>query len=89
MWKNTVEPYNPHVRIWRMRVAYLITMSTNTHSEDVILIAFPQQQCLQQRASMLRYTYSASRVFNFFNFEAGSSMLPASFTTRLDPLPTP
>jgi len=82
MWKNTVEPDSPHVAMWRMRIAYWITVSTNTHSEDVIFIAFPQQQCLQERASILRYTYSASRVLNFFNSGDGSSMLSASFAAR-------
>ena len=36
-----------------------ITKATNTHSEYVILIGFPLQQWLHERASMLRYTYSA------------------------------
>jgi hypothetical protein len=40
MWKNTVEPDCPHVTVWRMRIAYWITMSANSHSEDVILIVF-------------------------------------------------
>jgi len=31
--------------------------ATNTHSEYVILIAFPRQQWLHERASVLRYTY--------------------------------
>ena len=31
--------------------------ATNTHSEYVIIIAFPRQQWLRQRASMLGYTY--------------------------------
>ena len=43
--------------VWRMRIAYWIPNATNTHSEYVILIAFPQQQWLHERASTLRYTY--------------------------------
>jgi hypothetical protein len=35
----------------------LIIMATNTHLEYVILIAFPLQQWLHERPSMLRYTY--------------------------------
>ena len=31
--------------------------TTNTHSECAILIAFPLQQWLHERALMLRYTY--------------------------------
>jgi hypothetical protein len=33
-----------------------ITEATNTHSEYVIIIAFPLQQCLQERAWMLPYS---------------------------------
>jgi hypothetical protein len=33
-----------------------ITKATNKHSEYVILIAFPRQQLLRERASMLRHT---------------------------------
>ena len=48
--------------IWRMRVAFWIPKATNTHSAYVILIAFPQQQWLQERASILNYTYIACSV---------------------------
>ena len=50
--------------IWLMRIACWITKSINTHSEYVILIAFPLQQWLHDRASMLRYTYTASLVYH-------------------------
>jgi len=49
--------------IKKMLVACWITKATNTHSEYVILIAFPRQQWLSERASMLRYTYIACVVF--------------------------
>ena len=42
--------------IRRMRFACWITKATNTHSEYVTLIAFPRQQWLRQRASMLPYS---------------------------------
>ena len=45
------------VQYGRMRSACCITKATNTHSEYVILTAFPLQQWLHERASMLRYTY--------------------------------
>jgi hypothetical protein len=38
----------------RMRIACWITEATNTHSEYVILMAFPRQQWLRERASVLR-----------------------------------
>jgi hypothetical protein len=40
----------------RMRIACWIPKARNTHSGYVILIAFPMQQWLHERVSMLRYT---------------------------------
>jgi hypothetical protein len=40
--------------IRRMRFACCITKATDTHSQYVILIAFPRQQWLRERAWMLR-----------------------------------
>jgi hypothetical protein len=40
--------------IWRMRIAYCIPKATNTHSQYVILTAFPLQQLLNERASSLQ-----------------------------------
>jgi hypothetical protein len=42
-----------------MRFAWWIINATDTHSEYVILNAFPRQQWLRERASVLRYTYIA------------------------------
>jgi hypothetical protein len=41
----------------RMRIACWITKATNTHSDNVILINFPLQQWLHERASVLRYMH--------------------------------
>jgi hypothetical protein len=57
MWENTVERDRPQITIWRMRIACWIPKAKNTHSQYVIFIAFPLQQWLQDRASLLRYTY--------------------------------
>jgi len=38
-----------------MRIACWITKATSTHSGYVTLTAFPRQQWLRERASMLRY----------------------------------
>ena len=46
MWQNIVQPDMPQMTTWRMRIACWIPKATNTHSEYVILIAFPLQQCL-------------------------------------------
>jgi hypothetical protein len=39
-----------------------ITEAKNTYTEYVLLIAFPLQQCLHGRASMLHCTYTACLV---------------------------
>ena len=49
--------------IRRMRIACWIPKTTNTHSEYEICIAFQLQQWLQERASMLRYTYITCLVY--------------------------
>ena len=55
--KNIVERARPQVTIWRMHIGFWIPKATNTLSECVIRNAFPLQQWLQERASILRYTY--------------------------------
>jgi hypothetical protein len=58
-----VQPDRPHDNIIRrMCFACWITKATDTHSEYVTLIAFPRQQWLRERASVLRYTYIACLV---------------------------
>jgi hypothetical protein len=49
--------------ILRVRFARWVTKATDTHTEYAIINAFPQQQRLCRRASMLRYTYIACFVF--------------------------
>jgi len=53
---------NPQLTIWRMRIACWIPKATNTYSEYIILIAFPLQEWLHERTSMLGYTYIACHV---------------------------
>jgi len=45
--------------IWRMRIACWIPKATNTHSQYVIVIAFPLQQRLEESATSLCSTYIA------------------------------
>ena len=55
--------------IRRMPFACWITEATphtHTHTEYLILIAFPRQQCLHERISVLRYTYVECLVVVFF-----------------------
>jgi len=62
MWKNIVAWGRPQMPIWHMLIACCIHNATNTNSEYVRLIAFPLQQWLHGRPSVLRYTYIASLV---------------------------
>jgi hypothetical protein len=48
--------------IRRMSIACWVPKATNTHSEYVMLIAFPLQQWLHERASRLHYSYIAGIV---------------------------
>jgi hypothetical protein len=57
MWKDIVKPDRSQMKILRLRIAWCITKATNTLSEYVILYAYPLQQWLHERYSMLRYTY--------------------------------
>jgi hypothetical protein len=45
--------------IWHMRFTCWVTKATKAQSEYVILITFPQQQCLHEFASLLCYFYIA------------------------------
>jgi hypothetical protein len=65
MWKDIAGADGPQMTIWYMRIACWIPKATNRFSEYVILIAFPLQQWLHERASMLRYTCIACLV-SFF-----------------------
>ena len=66
--KNIVEWGWPQTIIWRMRIACWVPKATHTHthtlthSQSIIIIAFPPQQWLHERASMLRSTYIACLV---------------------------
>jgi len=52
MSKNTAEP-DRSLMIWRMDISCWITEATNTHSQYVIFIAFPLQQWLHERTSIV------------------------------------
>jgi len=48
--------------MWRMRAVCWTPKATEADSDYVILIGFPLQQCLHERASLLCYTYIACPV---------------------------
>jgi len=59
--ENVVEPGRPQMTIWRMRITCWIPKATNTHSQYVILTAFPLQQWVIERVNVrLYFTYIAS-----------------------------
>jgi len=66
MWKNVVErgrPQMAHVHCMLDTQGYKYT---HTHTHRLCkLVAFPQQQWLHERASMLRYTYIACLFMNW------------------------
>ena len=49
--------------IRRVLFACWITKAIHTHSEYLILVSFPWQQCLRERASVLCYTTKACLVY--------------------------
>ena len=78
--KNIVERSKPQTTIWRMRIACWRTKATRTHAHTThtkyaLLIAFPLQQRLQERSSILRYTLIACVVISQFFFRLLLSFL--------------
>jgi hypothetical protein len=60
--KNIAEPDRPQVTLWRMRISCWIPKAINTFSQYVIICAFPLQQWLHERASVLRSAFVARLV---------------------------
>jgi hypothetical protein len=59
IWK--IESRRPQISIWSIRI-HAGYLSLKTHSQYVILVAFPLQQWLHERASMLHCTCSTLHV---------------------------
>jgi hypothetical protein len=55
--KNIVQLGRPQMTVWCKCIRCWIPKATNTHSEYVILIAFPQELWWHKHASMLSYMY--------------------------------
>jgi len=68
MWKNTVERCRLQLTTRRMRIPNWMPKATNTLTSCVIRIAFPLQQWLHERASILHYAYIASLCFQMENY---------------------
>jgi len=65
--KNIVEWDRPRMTIWRMRIACWYPKATDTHTHTHrgcgLLIAFPLQHSLNERASPMRYAYISCLVY--------------------------
>jgi hypothetical protein len=57
IWKNIVEAGWPQRTIWHMRIVCWMPKATNTHSEYVMLVAFPLKQWLHERVSKSYIAY--------------------------------
>jgi len=69
MWENILERGRLQITIWRMRIACWIPKTTKTHVGYVIIIAFPLQQWLHERASVLRY-----KIYCLSNFKSNNKI---------------
>ena len=65
MWKRFVQLDRPQMTILRMRIACWVPRAANTHWEYAILIAFPRQHWLRERASKLRLYVHCLCVISF------------------------
>jgi len=83
MWKNIVKPGMPQMIIWHMHIACWIPKTTNTHSEYVILIAFPLQQWSHERTSMLCYTYTVCPIIDETSHPTVAMFMPVCGYTTL------
>ena len=64
---TTIHSTSLQMTIWRMRIACCIPKASNTNSEYVILIAFPQHHWWHETTSMLCYTHTACLVCFFLD----------------------
>ena len=79
---NIVEPGRPNLTIRPIRIACCMLKATDTRSAYVILIAFPLQQLLHERSSMLRYMYIACHVITEIFFFRNMSTEPSLHGVR-------
>jgi len=68
--------------IWHLRIICRVPKATSTHSEYIILIAFPLQQWFGEISSMLRYTYMACLVESVYCPATGRYPLPYEANTH-------
>jgi len=78
MWRNIVQAGRTQMKIWLIRVGSWIPKAMDTNSVCRILIDFPLQQWLPERASILRYTLTDCLV-SFLEF--GKAVSSGTLTT--------
>jgi hypothetical protein len=62
-WIPKAAHTHTHTHTHSLSLSLSLSLSHSlTHSQCAVLIAFPLQQCLYERASLLRYTYIACLV---------------------------
>jgi len=71
--------------IWHMGIACWIPKATDAYSGCVILIAFPLQQWLHKRTSVLHYTHNACLVYTLVSrhFEILELLISIAFFLRV------
>jgi hypothetical protein len=74
MWKNIVQSDRPQLTIWHLRILCRIPKAADTNSEYVILIAFPLQQWLYERVTMLCHTSAACLVKHSYSVKSQKTM---------------
>ena len=83
---NIVERYRPQI-IRQLRISCWITKAKNAHKMFVKLTAFPPQQWLHKRASILRYNYIACLVLStkccFYNLFAQNTTACHTFCVQI------
>jgi hypothetical protein len=75
MWENIVELDRSQMTLWLVHIACWLPKSANTHSEYVILTAFPLQEWLHEHASILCCTFIACLVNHSCRGTASCSLL--------------
>jgi len=79
IWKNNVEHGRPQMTIWHICIACWISKATNTHSEYVILVAFPLQQWLMH----VSQCYVVHTLHVLSNYMVGILFFLYSFSNHL------
>jgi hypothetical protein len=65
MWKSVLQLDKPLTTTGRMRFACWITKATNTRTEYITLIAFPQLQWLRERAYVTLHAHCLCRLIHW------------------------